>query len=74
MTAALARTTMLCFRKPSAATVGAFLEAQARLDLTCTAVGATAALPPPGCVLDHTRIKLGEGDGAFTAAKAVLHR
>ena len=65
---------MLSFRKPSAATIRAFLEAQARLDLTYTAVGATAAVPPTGYVVDHTRIKLGEGVAVFTAAKAALHR
>ncbi len=65
---------MFFFRKPSAATVRAFLEGQARLDLTYTAVGTTAAVPPAGYVVDHTRIKLGEGEGVFTAAKAALHR
>src|ERR1700720_3116148 len=74
MTAALARNTMLSFRKPSAATIRAFLEAQARLDLTYTAVGATAAVSPSGYVVDHTRIKLGEGEGVFRAAKAALER
>jgi len=46
MTAALERTTMPFFHKPSAATGRAFLAAQARLDLTYTVVGASAAVPP----------------------------
>jgi uncharacterized protein (UPF0548 family) len=62
------------FRKPSAATVRAFLEAQARLELTYAAVGATAAVPPPGFVLDHTRIQVGEGEDVFRAAKRALER
>ncbi len=62
------------FRKPSAATVRAFLEAQARLELTYAAVGATAAVPPPGFVLDHTRIQVGEGEDVFRAAKRALKR
>ena len=44
---ALTRNTMLLFRKPSPATIRDFLVAQAKLDLTYTAVGATAAVPPP---------------------------
>jgi uncharacterized protein (UPF0548 family) len=51
-----------------------FLAAQAKLDLSYPAVGATAAAPPAGYVVDRTRIKLGEGAGIFTAAKAALRR
>ncbi len=39
---------------------------------TYAAVGATASLPPAGYVVDHTRIKLGEGEEVFTRAKAAL--
>jgi uncharacterized protein (UPF0548 family) len=65
---------MLFFRKPSAATVRAFLAEQGRFDLTYSAVGATAAVPPVGYVVDHTRIRLGEGERTFEAAKAALRR
>jgi uncharacterized protein (UPF0548 family) len=51
-----------------------FLTAQAKLDLTYAAVGATAAMPPAGYVVDRTRIKLGEGAETFAAAKAALKR
>ena len=44
------------------------------LDLTYTAVGATAAVPPPGYVVNHTRIKLGAGEKVFQAAKTALRR
>ena len=59
---------MPSLRKPSAERVRQFLAAQSKLDLTYPAVGATAAVPPAGYVVDHTRIKLGEGAGAFAAA------
>jgi uncharacterized protein (UPF0548 family) len=65
---------MLLFRKPSPATLRDFLAAQAKLDLTYTAVGATAAVPPPGYVVDRTRSRLGEGEKVFQGAKAALQR
>src|SRR5205823_2774541 len=43
-------------------------------DLTYAAVGATAGTPPPGYVVDHTRIRLGQGEKAFATAKAALER
>jgi uncharacterized protein (UPF0548 family) len=74
MATAPTRTTMLRFRKPSPATIRDCLAAQARLDLTYAAVGATAAMPPPGYVVDHTRITLGQGEAVFRAARAALQR
>src|SRR5436305_11587548 len=65
---------MKSLRRPSAASVRDFLAAQAKLDFTYTAVGATASLPPAGYLVDHTRIKLGEGEEVFTRAKAALGR
>ena len=65
---------MKSLRRPTAATVREFLAAQAKLGFTYTAVGATASLPPTGYVVDHTRIKLGEGEEVFTRAKAALGR
>ena len=65
---------MLSLRKPSAETIQPFLAAQAKLDFTYSGVGATATTPPPGYVVDHTRIKLGEGEKVFAAAKAGLER
>jgi uncharacterized protein (UPF0548 family) len=61
-------------RRPSAATVREFLAAQAKLDFTYPAVGATATVPPAGYVVDHTRIKLGEGEAAFRTAREALGR
>jgi uncharacterized protein (UPF0548 family) len=65
---------MLLFRQPSPSTIRDFLATQARLDFTYSAVGATAALPPAGYVVDRTRIKLGEGEEIFAAAQAALRR
>ena len=65
---------MLSLRRPSAETIGEFLAAQSKLGLTYPAVGATAAVPPAGYAVDHTRIKLGEGEKVFSAAKAALGR
>jgi uncharacterized protein (UPF0548 family) len=65
---------MKLLSRPSAGTVRDFLAAQAKLDFTYPAVGATASTPPSGYVVDHTRIKLGEGEGTFRAARAALGR
>jgi uncharacterized protein (UPF0548 family) len=65
---------VLFLRRPTAETIRAFLAAQARLDLTYSAVGATATTPPAGYVMDHTRMRLGAGEKVFTAAKEALER
>ena len=65
---------MLSLRKPSAESIRPFLAAQANLPFTYSAVGATAKTPPAGYVVDHTRIKLGEGESVFHSAKAAMRR
>src|SRR5665213_1739139 len=65
---------MPSLRKPSADALRGFLTTQAKLDFTYTAVGATAAVPPAGYVVDHTRVRLGEGPAIFAAARAALGR
>jgi uncharacterized protein (UPF0548 family) len=65
---------MLLLRKPSPTQVREYLRTQAPLDLTYAAVGATASVPPGGYVVDHTRVRLGSGEGVFRAAKAALER
>jgi uncharacterized protein (UPF0548 family) len=65
---------MLLLRKPSAEVIRRFLTAQAKQDFTYPMVGATATTPPAGYVVDHTRIRLGDGEAVFTAAKAALTR
>jgi uncharacterized protein (UPF0548 family) len=63
---------MLSLRKPTVERLQEFLASQLKLDLTYPAVGATAAVPPAGYVVDRTRIKLGEGAGTFAAAQVAL--
>jgi len=65
---------MLFLRRPTAEAIRAFLANQGRLDLTYSAVGATAMTPPVGYVVDHTRYKLGAGEKVFAPAKAALER
>jgi uncharacterized protein (UPF0548 family) len=65
---------MLSLRKPSADSIRRFLMAEKKLPFTYSAVGATADAPPAGYVVDHTRIKLGEGEAVFHAARAALKR
>ncbi len=65
---------MLLLRRPSSEKIGDFLAIQSRLDLTYSAVGATAGVPPPGYRVNHTRVRLGEADGVFHAAKHALGR
>ena len=65
---------MLSLRKPSAESIRRFLSKQAKLGFTYSAVGATSGIPPAGYVVDHTRIKLGDGKQVYEAAKAALRR
>ncbi|MEO6811860.1 MAG: DUF1990 domain-containing protein [Isosphaeraceae bacterium] len=63
---------MLSLQKPSAESIRQFLTAQAKLDFSYSAVGATATQPPLGFNVDHTRIKLGEGEPVYQAARTAL--
>ncbi|MGB2610244.1 MAG: DUF1990 family protein, partial [Isosphaeraceae bacterium] len=60
---------MVSLRRPSTETIREFLASQSKLGFTYTAVGATASLPPADYVVDHTRIKLGQGEEVFMKAK-----
>ncbi len=63
---------MVSLRRPSTETIREFITSQSKLGFTYTSVRATASLPPAGYVVDHTRIKLGEGEEVFTRAEAAL--
>jgi uncharacterized protein (UPF0548 family) len=65
---------MTSLRRPSDITVRDFLAAQAKSDFTYPEVGATATTPPPGYAVDHTRIKLGEGEAVYRTAQEALGR
>jgi len=60
------------FRKPSIEFIRRFLDEQQKLNVTYSFVGATAATPPAGFVVDRTRIRLGSGESTFFAGKAAL--
>lgn len=63
---------MILLRKPTAKTIQNFLARQSGLAFTYQSVGATATGPPTGYMVDHTRIKLGQGEAVFAAAKAAM--
>jgi uncharacterized protein (UPF0548 family) len=65
---------VLSLRKPSAEAARRFLTAQAKREFSYSAVGATANQLPAGFVVDQTRVKLGEGERVFQAAKTALRR
>ena len=65
---------MLSLRRPTAGVIQQFREVQSKLDFTYSAIGAAATEPPTGYVVDHTRIKLGAGEGVFQNAKEALCR
>jgi uncharacterized protein (UPF0548 family) len=65
---------MIRLRKPGTGSLKAYLDGRAGMGFTYPAVGATASTPPTGYAVDHARVKLGEGDRAFTAARAALER
>lgn len=63
---------MFSFRKPSTESVHRFLSDQKNRDFTYSEVGATSSTPPAGFVVDHTHIKLGNGEQVFEAAKNAI--
>jgi uncharacterized protein (UPF0548 family) len=65
---------MPLWQKPSSAAVEHFLASQAKLDFSYPAVGATKGRLPAGYVVDHTRVRVGNGERAFEAARAALLR
>ena len=65
---------MLSLRRPSTEAMGEFLARQSKLGFTYSVAGATETVPSAGYAVDHTRIKLGEGEEVFTRARAALER
>ena len=65
---------MVSFQKPSVDSMRRFIAEQAKLDFSYSAVGASAATPPAGFVVDRTRIQLGEGEAVYESASAALRR
>jgi uncharacterized protein (UPF0548 family) len=65
---------MVLLRRPSTEMLCEFLTAQSKLPFSYAAVGATASQPPAGYVVDHTRIRLGQGEEVFMKAKDALRQ
>ena len=63
---------MYFFRPPSASAIERFRQQQIPLPLTYSAQGATQTGPPAKYVVDHTRVRLGEGEPVYTRAKQAL--
>jgi uncharacterized protein (UPF0548 family) len=63
---------MIFLRKPHHSAVRDFLRSQTELALTYQAPRETVATLPAGFVVDHTRIRLGQGEPVFQTAKAAL--
>lgn len=58
--------------RPSPASIRSFLATQSPLNFSYSAVGSTAAKPPADFTLDQSRVKLGEGEAVFAAAKTAF--
>ena len=65
---------MLSWQKPTDEFVRRFLAKQSALDLSYPEVGATATTPPAHYVVDHTRIRLGDGESVFRSAVVALRK
>jgi uncharacterized protein (UPF0548 family) len=65
---------MFSFRKPSVESIRSFLQEQSSLGFSYSQVGQTAQSAPIGFNVDHTRVKIGNGECAFLAANAALRR
>ena len=63
---------MFCLTRPSDARIRRFLERQRGLPYSYPDVGASLGEPPAGYVLDHHRVRLGEGPRAFERRRAAL--
>jgi uncharacterized protein (UPF0548 family) len=65
---------MLTIRKPHASRIDEYVKAQAPLPFTYDGVGSTRSTPPPGYVVDHTRVLLGHGQTTFEAGRRAIER
>jgi uncharacterized protein (UPF0548 family) len=64
----------ISIRYPSTEIIHRVIQQQSALPFTYAAVGATATQPPPGFIVDRTRVLLGEGERVFNAAKAAMQK
>lgn len=59
--------------KPTEEVVHQFISTQQALPFSYTEVGATQTGAPAGFTVDHNRVKLGHGEGAYQRAVSALH-
>ena len=65
---------MIYLTKPNPEAINNFIAQQATLPFSYKDVGASRLTPPHGYVVDHRRVRLGEGEAVFEAACAALRR
>jgi uncharacterized protein (UPF0548 family) len=63
---------MFLLRKPSEETIRNFIVSQRDLPFSYGNIGATRTTPPAGFIIDHNRIRLGEGRKIYDRAIAAL--
>lgn len=63
---------MFRITEPSEKDVAQFISSQRNLNFTYPEVGATNTTPPSGYTVDHNHVQLGQGEGTYRAAVAVL--
>jgi uncharacterized protein (UPF0548 family) len=63
---------MFLLRKPTEETVRHFIAAQQTLPFSYSEVGATQTGAPEGYIVDHNRIKLGQGEDTYRRALTAL--
>jgi uncharacterized protein (UPF0548 family) len=63
---------MFLLRKPPKETIERFIDTQSNLPFSYSQPGATQTQPPAGFIVDHNRIRLGEGKETYNRAVAAL--
>ena len=63
---------MFRLTRPTDDQIAAFLITQRRLTFSYDEIGSTRGVPPPGYVVDHNRVRLGEGRSTFDRAVAAV--
>jgi uncharacterized protein (UPF0548 family) len=65
---------MILFRKPDRPFINNFITRQSQEPFNYPHVGRTQTDLPPGYIVDHNQVQLGQGEAAFTAACQALQR
>jgi uncharacterized protein (UPF0548 family) len=65
---------MFLLRKPTPDALRRYLGAHTESAFSYTSIGATSVTPPRRFTIDHTRIRIGDGQSTFNAARQALER